>query len=139
MRLIGLRTGTGTAIALAQLRTLARLEDGEREPGDGGGDELRDGGEDVEDAEVDAGHVAGVGGCVVVVVVGVGVEGGIGGVCIGRWVWEWEWELRGMVVVVGVGKLVHFEGGAVLREAGVGLRVGCGRRAEFVDLDAHDC
>lgn len=98
---------------------------------------MRDGGEDVEDAEVDAGHVAGLGGCVVVVVVGVGVEGGIGGVRTGRWVWEWE--LRGMGVVVGVGKLVHFEGGAVLREAGVGLRVGCGRRAEFVDLHAHDC
>ncbi len=44
--------------------------------------------------------------------------------------------MRVVVVVGGGGKVVHFED-AVLREAGVCLRVGCGR-AEFVDLHAHD-
>lgn len=122
------------ATALAQLRTLARLEDGEGEPGDGGGDELRDGGEDVEDAEVDAGHVAGGGrGGVLVVVDDVGaVGGGFEGLAVCGWVCVLLRE--GAVVVVG--ELVHFEG-AVLGEASVCLGVGCGR-SELVDLHAHD-
>lgn len=45
---------TTAVVTLRQLRTLAGFEDGKGNPGYTRGDELGDGGEDVEDAEVDA-------------------------------------------------------------------------------------
>ena len=49
-------------IGFVQDRTLARLEDGEDDHADEGPDELRQRGEDILDAEVDAGGFAGGGG-----------------------------------------------------------------------------
>lgn len=101
--------------ALRQLRAFPGLQNAEDQHADEGADELREGREEVEDAEVDAGELAGggVGAC--------GRGGGGGGV--GE-VEGWEFD-----VVVGV------EGGGGW-EAVV---VGCGGAgAEFVDFDAHE-
>ncbi len=117
--------------ALGQLGTLAGLEHGEDDVGDEGADELRQGGEEVQDAEVDAGQLAGR-----------GREGHVAGV--GFRVRQVE--LDGAVVRVvaergefervgGVGKTVV--GGDAVASARRGA--GHGRVvADLVDFDAHE-